>query len=406
MKNKCKIFKGKKGQAGITLVALVVTIVVLLILAGVSLNLVLNNSGIIKKSGEARDKYSDASANEQEQMQDALDWINSNVNGNNSVDWDKVLADATANPDKYKHEDQSSTNGDIGIGTDGKPVNLDLWTYEVINENQITLGNHGGCAGSPGYQNVNIVDGEIQGKVPQYIKINGKDDFFAVTNMSATFTHCTSLTKAPVIPTTVVDMDWTFKECTNLTTAPEISPSVTNMNCTFYECTSLTTAPEIPPSVTNMSCTFSECTSLTTAPEIPQGVTDMSYTFSKCTSLTIAPEIPQGVTDMRDTFWNCTSLTIAPEIPQGVTDMSYTFRDCTSLTTAPEIPQGVTDMSYTFFRCSKLQGNIEINANPTYYTDCFNGAATEGSGLTVTGSSTLLDEIIATGSSNKITRGN
>ncbi len=338
MKNKCKIFKGKKEQAGITLVALVVTIVVLLILAGVSLNLVLNNSGIIKKSGEARDKYSDASANEQEQMQDALDWINSNANGNSSVDWDKVLADATANPDKYKHEDQSSTNGDIGIGTDGKPVNLDLWTYEVINENQITLGNHGGCAVSPGYQNANIVDGEIQGKVPQYIKINGKDDFFAVTNMYDTFTYCTSLTKAPVIPTTVVDMDWTFSKCTNLTTAPAI----------------------------------------------PQGVTDMSSTFSNCTSLTTAPAIPQGVTNMRSTFFNCTSLTTAPSA----------------------IPQGVTDMSSTFSRCSKLQGNIEINANPTYYTDCFDRAATEGSGLMVTGSSTLLDEIIATGSSNKITRGN
>ena len=39
---------------GITLIALVVTIVVLLILAGVSLNLVFNNNGIITKAGEAK----------------------------------------------------------------------------------------------------------------------------------------------------------------------------------------------------------------------------------------------------------------------------------------------------------------------------------------------------------------
>lgn len=41
-------------QKGITLVALVVTIVVLLILAGVSLNLVLGNNGIVKRAQEAK----------------------------------------------------------------------------------------------------------------------------------------------------------------------------------------------------------------------------------------------------------------------------------------------------------------------------------------------------------------
>ena len=73
---------------------------------------------------------------------------------------------------------------------------------------------------------------------------------------------------------------------------------------------------------------------------------------------------------------------------------------------APEIPTSVTNMVNTFWYCTKLQGTIKINANPTEYKYCFNGAATEGSGLVVTGSSTLLDEIIATGSSNsKITKG-
>ena len=71
MKNKCKILKKERRQSGITLVALVVTIVVLLILAGISITLVLDNNGIIKKSGEGRDKYSNASANEQEQLDTA-----------------------------------------------------------------------------------------------------------------------------------------------------------------------------------------------------------------------------------------------------------------------------------------------------------------------------------------------
>ena len=45
-----------KNNKGITIVALVVTIVVLLILAGVSINLVLGNNGIVKKAQEPKKK--------------------------------------------------------------------------------------------------------------------------------------------------------------------------------------------------------------------------------------------------------------------------------------------------------------------------------------------------------------
>ena len=45
--------KTKNERKGITLIALVVTIVVLLILAGVSINLVLGNNGIVAKAEKA-----------------------------------------------------------------------------------------------------------------------------------------------------------------------------------------------------------------------------------------------------------------------------------------------------------------------------------------------------------------
>ena len=45
-----------RKMKGITLVALVVTVVVLLILAGVSLNLVLGENGIIKKEGKCHEQ--------------------------------------------------------------------------------------------------------------------------------------------------------------------------------------------------------------------------------------------------------------------------------------------------------------------------------------------------------------
>ncbi len=53
-----------KNKKGITLIALVVTIVVLLILAGVSISLILDNNGIIQKSKDARERMNQATKNE------------------------------------------------------------------------------------------------------------------------------------------------------------------------------------------------------------------------------------------------------------------------------------------------------------------------------------------------------
>ena len=65
MKNKRKT---KNQTKGITLIALVVTIVILLILAGVSINLVLGPNGLIAKAQEAALKTDRASLNEKIQM--------------------------------------------------------------------------------------------------------------------------------------------------------------------------------------------------------------------------------------------------------------------------------------------------------------------------------------------------
>ena len=60
--------KKQNKQTGITLVALVVTIVILLILAGVSLNLVLGENGIVRRANEARSRTRIASDQEAVQM--------------------------------------------------------------------------------------------------------------------------------------------------------------------------------------------------------------------------------------------------------------------------------------------------------------------------------------------------
>ena len=60
---------------------MVVTIVVLLILAGVTISLLLDENGIIKKSKDARREYGTSKTNEQEQMDNAGDWIDEAVTG-------------------------------------------------------------------------------------------------------------------------------------------------------------------------------------------------------------------------------------------------------------------------------------------------------------------------------------
>lgn len=76
MSNKGKNFRKGKKQTGITLVALVVTIVILLILAGVSISLILDNNGIIQKSKVARTQYGEASENEEIALNTAYDDMN------------------------------------------------------------------------------------------------------------------------------------------------------------------------------------------------------------------------------------------------------------------------------------------------------------------------------------------
>jgi len=70
-----------KEMKGITLVALVVTIVVLLILAGVSINLVLGDNGIITKAKEAQRKSAEASQNDLIGMNELAQQLEEQING-------------------------------------------------------------------------------------------------------------------------------------------------------------------------------------------------------------------------------------------------------------------------------------------------------------------------------------
>lgn len=73
--NKKEKYLRKNG--GITLIVLVVTIIVLIILAGISINLILGENGIIKKAQKAKEKHEEAVQEEREQLDIAYEQIES-----------------------------------------------------------------------------------------------------------------------------------------------------------------------------------------------------------------------------------------------------------------------------------------------------------------------------------------
>ena len=87
-KMKTKNKKNYLKQNGITLIALVVTIVVLLILAGVSLNVIFSENGIIKRAKDAQNKMDQATQNDLDALNGLNELIDSKTNettgGNNN----------------------------------------------------------------------------------------------------------------------------------------------------------------------------------------------------------------------------------------------------------------------------------------------------------------------------------
>ena len=81
-KTSLNIRKIKNQVKGITLIALVVTIIVLLILAGIALNLTIGQNGIFSRAQTAANTWRNAETNEQLAMGELEDWMDDYLNGN------------------------------------------------------------------------------------------------------------------------------------------------------------------------------------------------------------------------------------------------------------------------------------------------------------------------------------
>ena len=126
-KIKRKVYSNQKG---ITLVALVVTIVVLLILAGVSVNALFGNGGIIKKAQEAQNTMDKATQNDLAQIDELDSWIENNVNGN-STESSTLVKQITNNETK-------SLEGSIDY-TGQEGLQIDYAIYDVNNGSVLNI---------------------------------------------------------------------------------------------------------------------------------------------------------------------------------------------------------------------------------------------------------------------------
>ena len=140
--------KKLKGTKGITLVALVVTIVVMLILAGISLNLILNDSGILKKSQEAGEKT------KKSQVEEKI-----------------TLAITSATLDGLGDVDINTLNSELTkIGYTGNPITSLPATIEIEGEHY-TINGKGSVAKTNWYYNEDgkITNGTITFEIGEYV---------------------------------------------------------------------------------------------------------------------------------------------------------------------------------------------------------------------------------------------
>lgn len=222
-----------KNKNGVSLKIVAIIVVIILILAGVGITLIFDENDTIQKSRDASKEIGQA------------DKANTQI----SEYWQEILDKVASKPNEYKHPEQSKTNKDIGIGTDGKPVNLDLWYYRINGAGTGIALNESNGSGvrSSGYSNANITEeGTIIGKMPQYIYMYEKQKIYPVTYVCGVFYNCTKLVTAPELPETATSLEEAFRGCTNLKTAPEIPEGVFGgyrdggLWYTFADCINLT----------------------------------------------------------------------------------------------------------------------------------------------------------------------
>ena len=152
-------------QNGVTLVTLVVTIIVLLILAGVAINLTIGNNGLFSRAQNAVNKYKEAEENELEILKELENKIADRDNNNDDSNEDppkeeRILAEI-AQPGDYVEYDAGETvftmrskeyNTKDYTGSWQVLYNNDERKLQIISAGDVTNGKKLSMGGKNGYQ--------------------------------------------------------------------------------------------------------------------------------------------------------------------------------------------------------------------------------------------------------------
>ena len=150
--NEMRKFVGKDA-GGITLIALVITIVVLIILAGVTINLSIGNNGLFNKAKQAREEYKQAELNEQKAINKTAEYIENIDNSEKRT----ITSNNLKAGDYIKYDTEVNSVGEKGtiICRVLYDASSEYGVQIVSNENlnNITLGGNNWSTGRDSYNN-------------------------------------------------------------------------------------------------------------------------------------------------------------------------------------------------------------------------------------------------------------
>ena len=344
---------------GITLIALIVTIVVLIILAGITLNIALGENGIFTKAKLSADTYTNAAANEAEELRNTDEILDELINGPKPDPYSGLATQDEVVPQLFMYEILTPATASNEEGVDGVTKLADtsdtikIAATETTGTAKITGINYDyafgdiseyvsdeNVAGS-GYDSVDDETSKakftnrVRGRysklvIPATIKLNSSGEYDAngteysiievgdlgdyfYSNGTLRFAFGENVTEI-ILPNTIKRLSdgaagekgfiSHFENLNNI----KLPNSITTIgDNAFYGCSSLTSIT-IPNSVTSIGRqAFYLCSSLTNV-TIPNSVTSIGeLAFVDCSNLT-SITIPSSVTSIGDNvFYNLAS---------------------------------------------------------------------------------------------------
>ena len=325
-----------KSSRAITLIALVVTIVVLMILAGISIQMLKGDNGIIGKTNEAK---LESRAGDVEELVQLWKIKNENIKTKNELEGkNDALVSKEEMLENLKKEDKVFDN-EIDTGREIIIIGTREIPYgEEVDKSALIMLVNSGDTGEVWLPLLGTEEGRIidwgDGKVTtaenkntgekKYASVIQNDGAKSKIALISRPTHTYSEKNKEYIVTItgkcigiIGDGNYSILEiiqwgetglkyirlegCINLrkiaSPTEKSFEKITVFSDGFYGCESLTSIPEDLfancPNVTTFESTFEGCTSLTSIPEdlfanCPN-VTDFKYTFCRCTGLTGEP---------------------------------------------------------------------------------------------------------------------